>query len=52
LARIIAEEFGLPLAVPVHREEAAFGAALTAAAGAGILPDLTAGGRLIRYHDR
>jgi sugar (pentulose or hexulose) kinase len=49
LAGIIAEEFGLPLAVPAHREEAAFGAALTAAVGVGILPDLAAAGRVIRY---
>ena len=49
LAAIISQEFGLPLAVPSHREEAAFGAALTAALGAGILPDLAAAGRLIRY---
>ena len=49
LAGIIAEEFGLPLAVPEHREEAAFGAALTAALGAGILPNLAAAGRVIRY---
>jgi sedoheptulokinase len=49
LAGIIGEAFGLPLAVPAHREEAAFGAALTAAVGVGILPDLAAAGRVIRY---
>lgn len=49
LAGILSEEFGLPLEVPAHREEAAFGAALTAAYGAGILPDLATAGRLIRY---
>lgn len=49
LARIVAEEFALPLAVPFHREEAAFGAALLAAVGLGIFPDPTAARRLIRY---
>jgi sugar (pentulose or hexulose) kinase len=49
LAEIISEEFGLPLIVPAHREEAAYGAALTAAVGAGIFPDLAAAGRVIRY---
>jgi sugar (pentulose or hexulose) kinase len=49
LAQAVAEEFGLPLAFPRHREEAAFGAALLAAVGAGVYPDLTAAGRLVRY---
>jgi sugar (pentulose or hexulose) kinase len=49
LAGIVAEEMGLPLALPRHREEAAFGAALLAAVGAGVQPDLTAAGRLVRY---
>jgi sugar (pentulose or hexulose) kinase len=48
LADLVAEEFGLPLTVPRHREEAAFGAALTAAVGAGVLGDFDAGGALIR----
>jgi sugar (pentulose or hexulose) kinase len=48
LAGIVSEEFGLPLAVPRHREEAAFGAALIAAVGDGIFPDLDVAGRLVR----
>jgi sugar (pentulose or hexulose) kinase len=48
LAGMIAEEFGLPLETPAHREEAAFGAALLAAVGAGIFPNLDAASRLIR----
>ncbi len=48
LAGVVSEEFGLPLSVPCHREEAAFGAALVAAVGAGIFPDLDAVGRLVR----
>jgi hypothetical protein len=42
---------GLPLRLPAHREEAAFGAALVAAVGAGTCPDLAAAGRLIRYRE-
>jgi sugar (pentulose or hexulose) kinase len=49
LAEIVANELGLPLAFPAHREEAACGAALLAAVGVGVLPDLSAAGRLIRY---
>jgi sugar (pentulose or hexulose) kinase len=49
LARIIAEEFGLPMSVPVHREEAAYGAALSAGVGAGIFRDWDSAGRLIGY---
>jgi sugar (pentulose or hexulose) kinase len=49
LGRIIAEEFGLPMVAPVHREEAAAGAALTAAVGAGVFPDFAAAGRVIRH---
>jgi sugar (pentulose or hexulose) kinase len=49
LARIVSEEFGMPLAVPAHREEAAFGAALLAAGGLGIIADRHAVARLIRY---
>jgi sugar (pentulose or hexulose) kinase len=50
LARCVSDEFGLPLRLPRHREEAAFGAALVAAVGAGVFPDLPAAGGLIRYH--
>ncbi len=49
LAQLVAEEFGLPLACPRHREEAAFGAALVAAVGSGSCADGAAAGRLIRY---
>jgi sugar (pentulose or hexulose) kinase len=51
LAKIIAEAFGLPLLVPIHREEAATGAARLAAVGAGVFPDLAASGRIIRQAD-
>lgn len=49
LARIVAEEFGMPVHLAEHREEAAYGAALLAAVGAGICADLTAAGQRIRY---
>jgi sugar (pentulose or hexulose) kinase len=51
LAEIVAGEMRLPLALPVHREEAAYGAALLASVGAGIYPDLLSAGRLIRYEN-
>jgi sugar (pentulose or hexulose) kinase len=49
LAGIVAEAFGMPMSLPRHREEAAFGAALLAAVGAGLFPDLAAAGRMIQY---
>ncbi|MEK6235720.1 MAG: FGGY family carbohydrate kinase, partial [Planctomycetales bacterium] len=50
LAQAVADEFGMPLRVPTHREEAAFGAALHAGIGAGVFPHARAAGTLIRYH--
>ncbi|MBY0524790.1 MAG: hypothetical protein K2R98_15405 [Gemmataceae bacterium] len=49
LARIVASTFELPLSFPLHREEAAYGAALLAAVSAGVQPDLNVAGKLIRY---
>ena len=49
LAGIVAEEFGLPLALPAHREEAAYGAALVAAFGADIWPSLPDAAEIIEY---
>jgi sugar (pentulose or hexulose) kinase len=49
LADIVATEFGIPMRVPRHREEAAFGAALFAAVGLGLLPGRNAAARLIRH---
>jgi sugar (pentulose or hexulose) kinase len=48
LRRCVAEEFGLPLRMPLHREEAACGAALVAAVGAGLFPDVRAASSLVR----
>lgn len=41
--------FGLPLRIPVHKEEAAFGASLYALVAAGVYPDIASAQRLIRY---
>lgn len=49
LAEILAKRLGLPVRTPVHLEEAAYGAALLASVGAGVLPDLSVAGRLIQY---
>ena len=50
LRRYLEEQFNLPLKLPVHREEAAFGAAVFAAAAAGLYPDIpTAQAAMIHY---
>ena len=49
MRRMAGEMFGMPLRVPVHQEEAAFGAALCAMAAAGIAPSLREAQALIRY---
>jgi len=51
LRQLVGEAFGLKVLVPRHREEAAYGAALTAAVGAGIFPDFRAAAKLIRYEE-
>ena len=50
LRRYLEEQFNLPLKLPVHREEAAFGAAVFAAAAAGVYRDIpTAQSALLHY---
>lgn len=50
LRRYLEEQFGLPLKLPAHREEAAFGAAVFAAAAAGVYRDIpTAQAAMIHY---
>lgn len=49
LASIAQEVFGLPLLIPCHMEEAAFGAALFGAVSAGVLPSFEESRALIRY---
>jgi len=51
LQRAFQEGFGVPLRVPRHREETAFGAALIAGVASGSIPDLAAAGSLVRYQD-
>jgi sugar (pentulose or hexulose) kinase len=47
LANLVAEAFGMPIRFARHREEAAYGAALVAAVGAGVFPDLAGAARII-----
>jgi sedoheptulokinase len=49
LCRILSGRFGHPMQIPVQREEAAIGAALTAAVGAGHFSDFQSAGRMIHY---
>jgi sugar (pentulose or hexulose) kinase len=49
LARMLAQEFAMPVVFPAHREEAAFGAALMAGVAAGCWCDLSTAGKQIRY---
>lgn len=51
LSHIVAEAFGMPLRVPTHREEAAYGAALVAGVGAGVFADIEAAAQVVRYQD-
>jgi len=49
LRQSVEKEFGQPLSFTCHREEASFGAALTACVGAGIFSSLEQAARLIAY---
>ena len=50
LRRYLEEQFGLPMKCPIHKEEAAFGAAVFAAAAAGIHSDIpTAQAAMVHY---
>lgn len=49
LSRLLEDTFGLPLSIPVNREEAAFGAALCGMVAAGICSGLPEAGTLVRY---
>jgi len=51
LVEIVAEEFSMRVRLSVHREEAAYGAALLGVVGAGIFPDLDAAASVLRYAD-
>jgi sugar (pentulose or hexulose) kinase len=51
LCDMVAATTGLPLLIPQHREEAAFGAALLAAVSVGRFKDLDEAASLIQYHE-
>jgi len=46
---ILSGKFGLPVKTPLHKEEAAFGAALFAMTGVGMFPGFEEAQKLIRY---
>ncbi|HIR28472.1 MAG TPA: hypothetical protein IAB84_10930 [Candidatus Choladousia intestinigallinarum] len=49
LQRIFEERFGLPMQIPVHKEEAAYGAALWALTAAGAYPSIREAQQMIAY---
>ncbi|WP_312642184.1 FGGY family carbohydrate kinase [Hydrogenoanaerobacterium sp.] len=49
LQQMFAERFGMPVQIPVHTEEAAYGAALFAMVGVGCYPALTDAQQIIKY---
>ena len=49
LRSVLEESFGMQMGIPVHKEEAAFGAALLAAVGSGEFGSLSDAGAVIRY---
>ena len=49
LSSLVETQMELAPMATVHREEAAFGAALIASVGAKVFPDLHAAGQLVRY---
>lgn len=49
LRESVEKEFGQPLSFTCYREEAAFGAALSASVGAGLFSSLEEAARLIAY---
>ena len=51
LRRYLEEQFNLPLKLPVHREEAAFGAAVFAAAAAGVYRDIPAAQSALLHYE-
>lgn len=51
LQQIAVKRFGLPLLIPAHQEEAAYGAALSALAGTGFCDSLEQAQQLIRYQE-
>lgn len=51
LQKIFEKKYGLPMQIPLHREEAAYGAALYGLTAAGWYPDLKTAQQLISYSE-
>ena len=51
MRKMFSRKFGLPLRVPLYKEEAAYGAALSAMAAAGFYPDVRQAQQIIRYEE-
>ena len=51
LVKLFSEAFGLPLYIPAHREEAAFGAALFSLVASGAYSDFSQAQALVRYQE-
>ena len=49
MQRMFAQKFNLPLRIPVHTEEAAYGAALYAMVGGGMYKDIAEAQKIIKY---
>ncbi len=49
LQRLFEQTFGMPLKIPAHREEAAFGAILYALVACGVYPTIEAAQTLVKY---
>ncbi len=49
LQQLFSEKFGLPLKIPAHQEEAAYGAALAATVAVGYYESIEAAQKIIRY---
>ncbi len=51
LQKLISKSFGMPMSIPAHREEAAFGAALFGMTAAGIKDSISQAQQLIKYKE-
>ncbi|HOP11029.1 MAG TPA: FGGY family carbohydrate kinase [Oscillospiraceae bacterium] len=51
MRKMFSQKFGLPIRVPLYKEEAAYGAALTAMTAAGFYTDIHQAQQIIRYEE-
>ena len=49
MQRLFAEKFGMPVKIPAHQEEAAYGAALAALVGVGFYDSIESAQKIIQY---